>query len=75
MQLLALSRLGIGGIGIAPAVIALTLYCCRSREHCCRTYGVPRPVIEAATGMGMSRGQIFARRTAACAAGLSSGCA
>ena len=59
----ALSRLGIGGIGIAPAVIALTLYSLLPvvRSTVAGLIQVPRPVIEAALGMGMTRGQILRR--------------
>ena len=56
-------RLGIGGVGIAPAVIALTMYSLPfvARSTVAGLTQVPRPVIEAATGMGMSRGQIWRR--------------
>ncbi len=63
VQVPVLGRLGIGGIGIAPAVIALTLYSLLPvvRSTVAGLTQVPRPVIEAATGMGMSRGQIWRR--------------
>jgi osmoprotectant transport system permease protein len=56
-----LSRLGIGGVGLAPAVIALTMYSLLPvvRSTVAGLTQVPRPVIEAATGMGMSRSQIW----------------
>jgi osmoprotectant transport system permease protein len=52
---------GFSGIGLWPAVIALTLY---SLLHVVRSTAaglgqVPAPVVEAATGMGLTRGQIF----------------
>jgi osmoprotectant transport system permease protein len=57
----ALRGLGISGIGMAPAVIALVLY---SLLHVVRSTvaglaQVPRPVTEAATAMGLTRGQLF----------------
>lgn len=63
LQLPLLSRLGIGGIGLAPAVIALTLYSLLPvvRSTVAALTQVPQPVIEAASGMGMSRGQILRR--------------
>jgi osmoprotectant transport system permease protein len=53
--------LGLSGIGLVPAVIALTLY---SLLHVARSTAaglgqVPPPVVEAATGMGLTRVQIF----------------
>lgn len=63
LQLPLLSRLGIGGIGVAPAVIALSLYSLLpvARSTAAALIQVPRPVIEAASGMGMSRAQILRR--------------
>lgn len=63
LQLPQLSRLGIGGIGVAPAVIALSLYSLLpvARSTAAALIQVPRPVIEAASGMGMSRAQILRR--------------
>ena len=62
-QIPMLSRLGIGGIGMAPAVVALTLYALLPvvRSTVAGLEQVPQPVIEAATGMGMSRAQILRR--------------
>lgn len=62
-QIPTLSRLGIGGIGMAPAVVALTLYALLPvvRSTVAGLEQVPQPVIEAATGMGMSRAQILRR--------------
>jgi osmoprotectant transport system permease protein len=56
-----LHRVGIGGIGMAPAVIALLLYSLLPvvRSTVAGLAQVPRPVVEAAVGMGLSRGQIF----------------
>ena len=56
-----LRRLGISGIGMAPAVVALILYSLLPvvRSTVAGLGQVPRPVVEAATGMGLSRGQIF----------------
>ena len=61
MQIPMLSRLGIGGIGIAPAIVALTLYSLLPvvRSTVAGLAQVPKAVIESATGMGMSRGQIL----------------
>lgn len=63
MQVPVLSRLGIGGIGIAPAVIALMLYSLLPvvRSTVAGLTQVPQSVFEAAAGMGMSRGQIWWR--------------
>jgi osmoprotectant transport system permease protein len=56
-----LAALGIGGVGIAPAVIALVLYSLLPmvRNTVEGLEGVPRQVTEAARGMGMTRGQAF----------------
>ena len=58
-----LRDLGISGIGVAPAVIALVLYSLLPvvRSTVAGLVQVPRPVVEAATGMGLSRAQIFRR--------------
>jgi osmoprotectant transport system permease protein len=59
----ALRHLGISGIGMAPAVIALMLYSLLPivRSTVAGLAQVPRPVVEAATGMGLTRGQIFSK--------------
>ena len=54
---------GLSGIGLLPAVIALTLY---SLLHVARSTvaglgQVPAPVVDAATGMGLTPAQIFWR--------------
>lgn len=56
-----LGRLGIKGVGLAPAVIALTLYALLPivRSTAAGIRQVPRPVVDAATGMGMSPRQVF----------------
>ena len=56
-----LRQLGISGIGIAPAVIALVLYSLLPvvRSTVAGLSQVPHPVVEAATGMGLTRHQIF----------------
>jgi osmoprotectant transport system permease protein len=56
-----LRTMGISGIGLAPAVIALTLYCVlpivrNTNEGLAQ---VPRPVVDAARGMGMTERQVF----------------
>jgi len=58
-----LGGLGIGGIGIAPAVIALTLYSLLPvvRSTVAGLTQVPAPAIEAAAAMGMTGGQILRR--------------
>ena len=57
----ALAALGIGGIGPAPAVIALVLYSLLPvvRNTAAGIGGVDAAVVEAARGMGMTRGQLF----------------
>jgi len=57
----SLGALGISGIGLAPAIIALTLYSLLPivRSTVAGLGQVPRPVIEAAAGMGLSPRQIF----------------
>jgi len=58
-----LRHLGISGIGMAPAVIALMLYSLLPvvRSTVAGLAQVPRPVVEAATGMGLTRAQIFSK--------------
>lgn len=57
----AARALGISGIGLAPAVIALTLYCMLPivRNTAEGLAQVPASAIDAARGMGMTRRQIF----------------
>ncbi len=59
----ALSRAGISGIGVAPAVIALVLYSLLpiTRNTAAGLDGVPAPVRDAARGLGMTPAQIFWR--------------
>ncbi len=54
---------GISGIGLAPAVLALTLYSLLPIVHSTITglRQVPSAVVEAATGMGLTPRQIFWR--------------
>jgi osmoprotectant transport system permease protein len=56
-----LAQWGIKGIGVAPAVIALTLYSLLPivRSTAAGLGQVPQPVIDAALGMGMTAPQIF----------------
>ena len=56
-----LGRLGVSGIGLAPALIALVLYALLPlvRSVVAGLQQVPEGVRESACGMGMSRGQIF----------------
>ncbi|NMM08280.1 ABC transporter permease [Polaromonas sp.] len=56
-----LAQWGIKGIGLAPAVIALTLYSLLPivRSTAAGLGQVPQPVIDAALGMGLTRPQIF----------------
>ena len=56
-----LSRLGVSGIGLAPALIALVLYALLPlvRSVVAGLQQVPAGVRETACGMGMSRAQIF----------------
>ena len=58
-----LGRLGISGIGVTPAIIALTLYSLLPivRSTAAGLEQVPGAVVDAATGMGMTRGEIFRR--------------
>jgi len=59
----ALPQLGISGVGLAPAVIALTLYSLLPivRNIAAGLDGVPDSVRQAARGMGMTPRQIFLR--------------
>lgn len=56
-----LREAGVGGIGVAPAVLALTLYSLLPvvRGTVAGLTQVPQSAVEAATGMGMSAGRIF----------------
>lgn len=56
-----LSKLGVSGIGMAPALIALVLYALLPlvRSVVAGLQQVPKEVIETAEGMGMTRAQIF----------------
>lgn len=62
-QLPWLGQLGISGIGLAPAVIALILYSLLPivRSTVAGLEQVPAAVVEAARGMGLTRRQIFWR--------------
>ena len=57
----ALAQWGLKGIGLAPAVIALTLYSLLPivRSTAAGLSQVPQPVIDAALGMGLTGRQIF----------------
>src|SRR5580704_1733951 len=56
-----LVALGVGGVGPAPAIIALTLYALLpvARNTLAGIGGVPAAAIDAARGMGMTRRQVF----------------
>jgi osmoprotectant transport system permease protein len=58
-----LAALGIGGIGVAPAIIALVLYALLPvvRSTVAGLSGVDRVIVDAARGMGMTRHQRFWR--------------
>ena len=58
-----LARLGVSGVGLAPAVIALTLYSLLpiARSVDAGLGQVPRSALEAAAGMGFTRRQMFWR--------------
>lgn len=58
-----LAAIGVSGIGVTPALIALVLYALLPlvRGVVAGLHHVPRNVIESAEGMGMSRRQIFWR--------------
>jgi osmoprotectant transport system permease protein len=57
----ALGALGVAGVGPAPAIIALVLYALLpiARSTLEGIAGVPAATIDAATGMGITRRQIF----------------
>ena len=59
----ALRQFGISGIGMAPAVVALVLYSLLpvTRSTVAGLAQVPRSVVESATGMGLTRGQVFGK--------------
>jgi osmoprotectant transport system permease protein len=56
-----LAALGVGGIGVAPAIVALVLYALLPivRNTSAGLTGVDPAVIESARGMGLTRGQMF----------------
>ena len=56
-----LAALGVGGIGVAPAIVALVLYALLPvvRNTSAGIAGVDAAVIEAGRGMGLTRRQIF----------------
>jgi osmoprotectant transport system permease protein len=56
-----LAALGVGGIGVAPAIIALVLYALLPvvRNTSAGLAGVDAAIIEAGRGMGLTRRQIF----------------
>ncbi|CAI1522581.1 ABC transporter permease [Serratia proteamaculans] len=58
-----LAEHGISGIGMAPAIVALVLYALLPlvRSVVAGLQSVPASVIESASGMGLTRGQIFFR--------------
>ena len=62
-QLPWLAAQGVGGIGMAPAIIALVLYSLLPlvRSIVAGLDQVPHAVVEAAIGMGLTRAQIFLR--------------
>jgi osmoprotectant transport system permease protein len=59
----ALAALGIGGIGVAPAIVALILYALLPvvRNTVAGIAGVDPAAIDAARGMGMTQGQLLWR--------------
>jgi osmoprotectant transport system permease protein len=59
----ALGAIGVRGIGMAPALIALMLYALLpvARNTLAGMLGIDRAVVEAASGMGMTQRQIFWR--------------
>ncbi|GAC1344824.1 MAG: ABC transporter permease [Acetobacteraceae bacterium] len=63
MAVPALGRIGISGVGVAPALIALVLYSLLPivRNTVEGLDGIPRQVRTAARGMGMTPGQAFWR--------------
>ena len=56
-----LAALGVGGIGVAPAIVALVLYALLPivRNTVAGLTGVDAAVIDAARGMGLTSGQVF----------------
>lgn len=58
-----LAKNGVSGIGMAPAIVALVLYALLPlvRSVVAGLQSVPASVIESATGMGLTGGQIFLR--------------
>ena len=62
-ELPSLAALGVGGIGPAPAIVALVLYALLPivRNTAAGLAGIDRAVIEAARGMGLTAPQIFCR--------------
>jgi len=56
-----LAALGIGGVGLAPAIIALVLYALLpvARNTLAGIDGVPATTVDAARGMGMTERQVF----------------
>ncbi len=58
-----LAALGVGGIGWAPAIVALVLYALLPvvRNTAAGLAGADRAVVDAARGMGLTSGQIFGR--------------
>jgi osmoprotectant transport system permease protein len=61
LLIVPLAALGVGGIGVAPAIVALVLYALLPvvRNTVAGLAGVDPAVIEAARGMGLTPGQIF----------------
>jgi osmoprotectant transport system permease protein len=61
LLIVPLAALGVGGIGIAPAIVALVLYALLPvvRNTVAGLAGVDAAVVEAARGMGLTTGQIF----------------
>lgn len=59
----ALGRLGVGGLGWAPVITALTLYALLAvvRNTYAGIESVPADVVEAGRGMGMTEGQVMRR--------------
>ena len=57
----SLAAIGIGGIGVAPAIVALVLYALLPivRNTQAGLAGVDPAIVEAARGMGLTRSQIF----------------
>src|SRR3546814_7632231 len=58
-----LAEIGVSGVGMTPAVVALSLYCLLPivRNTSAGLAGVAPSVVEAARGMGMTPRQIFLR--------------